>query len=343
MRSAREIRSMDGRRIVYAGDGVFFKWERPLLSGWGRLVEHCFPRAKGEYEALEKLFALGIPAVTPLAYGVNGTESILITRAAEHTVTVLEYLRSFIESGTTPPERFCRGWSDILYRIIDRRLYIPDFHCGNLLYNETDNAFCVVDPPGMTRMMLPRRDRVLRMLKRQFGPWLEDFPDTFFTAVIACHRRHPERDFREVLAYNARYVRNSQLRRGKRLHDLRRGRFTTIVNGVEMRRRDEGRLFTLENTGIVAVGPEHADALWERDFIFSLYALPRLRIVGREPESGRLFREQAGAAPVDPERKRSLLERLKLAQLDPADFDFTTNRFGATVLADMKFQRRQDV
>ena len=339
MRRAREIRNMNGRRIVYAGDGVYFKWERPQLSGWRRLLEMRLPRAKGEFESLEKLSGMGIPAVVPLAYGVNGAESILITRAAEHTVTVLEYLRKFIDAGSTPPERFCRGWGEILYRIIDRKLYIPDFHCGNLLYDEDSNAFLVVDPPRTTRMILPRRDRVLRMLKRQFGPGLEYFPESFFVAVISGRRKRPEREFRDVLEYKSRYVRRSQLRHGKRLRDLRLGRFTTIVDGVEMRRRDEGRLFTLENTEVVDIVPENSGALWERDFIFSLYALPRLRIVGRD-SSGRLYRERAGTSPVDPERKKFLLKRLELAKYDPADFDFATDIHGATVLVDRKFQRR---
>ena len=340
MRRAREIRNMeDGQRSVYAGDGVYFKWERPHLSGWRRLRELLFPRAKGEFKSLERLARLGIPAVEPLAYGVNGTESILITRAAEHTVTVLEYLRKFIDGGKTPSERFLRGWGDILYRILDHRLYIPDFHCGNLLYDEAADTFRVVDPPGMTRMIVPRRDRVLRMLKRQFGPGLEYFPESFFVAVISGHRKNPEREFHDVLEYKSRYVRRSQLRHGKRLRDLRRGRFTAVVDGVEMRRRDEGRLFTLENTEVVEVAPEHAVALWERDFVLTLYALPRLRIVGKDPQ-GKLYREQAGSAPVDPERKKPLLERLEMAEFDPADFDFATDLHGRTVLVDRKFQRR---
>lgn len=96
----------------------------------------------------------------------------------------------------------------------------------------------------------------------------------------------------------------------------------------------------LDNTEVVAVAPENAATLWERDFLFTLYALPRLRIVGRD-SNGRLYRERAGSAPVDPERKKPLLRRLELAKFAPEDFDFATDSHGATVLVDMKFQRRK--
>ena len=78
--------------------------------------------------------------------------------------------------------------------------------------------------------------------------------------------------------------------------------------------------------------------MWERDFVFSLYRLPLLRIVGRDPKSGVLYRQRAGSAPVDPVRRTELLEMLELSGLGPAsDFGFRTDAAGRTLLVDRKF------
>lgn len=339
MSRAEEIRNTGGERIVYAGPGYFYKLESPRLRGAARLKERLFPRAKGEFDSLLRLGKMGIPAVSPVAYGVSGTDSVLITRAAEHTVTIVDYLDRYIDRGELPPQVFFDTWSDLLFRLIASRLYIPDFHGGNLLYDEERNALTIVDPPGMTRMLLPRPDRVLRMLKRQFASSIEYLPERVFIEMIARHRPDPERLFWRLIEYNADYVRCSQLRNGKRLKDFRRGKFTAAADGFEFARRGEGRFFTLENTETLELPEAAALAMWEREFVLGLYGLPRLRIVGRKPGAGVLFRQRAGDAPVDAARREPLVRRLRIAGFDPAEFDFAADLFGRTVLRDMKFLR----
>ena len=331
---AREIRNTGGKRIVYAGDGYFFKWERPTPN-WR---ERLFPRAKAEFRTLRKLSELGFPTVRPAAYGVNGTESILITRAARGTVTIREYLNRRTERGEALPEPFADKWMEILGHLIRSHLYIPDFHCSNLLYAEAENAFFIVDPPGTKRMIFPRPDRVLRMLKRQFAPLLDYLTDEAFVAILSRISAEPERLFRKILEYNARFVRRSQLHHGKRLRDFRRGRFTVNIDGKEMRCNADGLPLTADSTEMLRFDPDAAVEMWERDFIFGLHHIPRLRIVGRDLESGALYRERAGGAPVDPARKPQLLERLKIAGISPEGFDFATDAHARTVLVDVKFR-----
>ena len=105
-----------------------------------------------------------------------------------------------------------------------------------------------------------------------------------------------------------------------------------------MKYRAEGRPFTTDSTESLRLDPAAAVEMWERDFIFGLHHIPRLRIVGRDLESGALYRERAGDAPVDPARKPQLLERLKIAGFSPDEFDFATDAQARTVLVDVKFR-----
>ena len=117
-----------------------------------------------------------IEVVEPIAYGVCGTRSMLLTREEKDCRTVMEYLSARIMRGEKIPEQFLVGWSRFLARFIASGLYFPDFHCGNILYNEEKSRFVLVDPQGLRRNVLNRSERILRMLKREFGMLFEFCP-----------------------------------------------------------------------------------------------------------------------------------------------------------------------
>ena len=323
---------------VYKTDDYYFKWEKPKSSGLAaRLRAGLFPVALSEFRALRLLNRENVPVVPPVAYGVCGSQSMLITREVKES-TVLEYLVRHFDRRQPLPDSFLRAWSVFLAQVIRRKLYLADSHCGNLFYQESTGRFIVVDPGGVKKQLFLPRRRLLRMLKRQFASLFEFAPKaTLLMLLSELAPEDPEKLYRQLMAYNAEYVRRSCMFRQKRLKELRRGSSTRLEDGVERKFSGEQRFFSLEHTEKLEFPEAEATELWERDFVFGLYRLPVLRIVGRAVEGGVLYRQEMGTEPADGTRRTELLELLDIAGLRSEEFGFCTDRTGRTVLFDRKY------
>ena len=90
------------------------------------------------------------------------------------------------------------------------------------------------------------------------------------------------------MTYAAAYVKKSSLHHGKRLKRFRSGAGTSIETGIRIKYSSWEVPFSLEGTERIALPPEAANELWERDYILSLYRLPLLRVVARGEVLGRV-------------------------------------------------------
>jgi len=86
---AREMKDRQTLRFEISGQGYYRKWHRGV--GWREIIKNCLQLrwpvlgASNEWRALNKLRALSVPSLIPLAYGVRGKnparqQSFIVTR-----------------------------------------------------------------------------------------------------------------------------------------------------------------------------------------------------------------------------------------------------------------------
>ena len=328
---ADRIRSFDGRD-VYRKDQLYYKFyfkQHPAF--FKRLRERFLPPAREEFNQLLRLKKNQIEAVSPVAWGNRRTDSVLVTREAPQCCSVSEFLLETIDRGEKIPEDFLRIWAAFVKKILDRRFYFSDFHAGNLLYDRINKNLLVVDPLGIKQPLFLRKNRILRMLKRQFSFMYEYGTKADLLLLFSILApQDPQRLYDDLWAYTVYYVQHLQL--PKRLKWFRRQKH--ITDGIQRRFSPDLRWYSLENTCRKKSTPEKIQAIWERDYICSLYRLPLLHTVGMIPETCEIFQQKMGSLPCDPVVAEELRERLVSCGFDPEDFNFCTDFSGRTVLMD---------
>ena len=174
------------------------------------------------------------------------------------------------------------------------------------------------------------------MLRRQYGEFFGAVPGRTVQKMLAviAPEEDAERLYRRLMIHSAAYIREHSLRKRRRLEKFRAGDCTLRSGGIEYRLDSAGNALTPEGAEPVDLPPDRAQALWERDYLLTLFQLPRLRIVARDLRSGTLYRE--AAAPGEPPEalRRDLLERVGLAGFDPREFDCRFDLRGREVLRD---------
>ena len=325
-------------RCVFRRDGLYFKREIRLGSAFTvRAAAYLFPPAQAEFNSILLLKRVGIPVVEPVGCGSDGHASILITREEAGAVSVQKLLLRMEAAGELPSDEFLVGWSKVTGALFRKRIYFPDFHSGNLLCRGASGGFVIVDPQGIRRSFVDHENRRLKMIRRQYGECFGRLPKSTVLKMLAVMlpEEDPEELYRRLLIHSAAYIRAHSLRKRRRLEGFRRGKFTRVIDGVECRLDAAGGPLSREGTEALSPAPERAAQLWERDWLFSLFRLPTLRIVGRDGKNGTLYRERAGAGEVTEAERRDLLERVELAGFDPREFVCRRDRFGRARLEDL--------
>lgn len=300
----------------------------PTLAG--RLRERFFPSAANEFKRLHFLHKKNLPAVTPLALGQCGSRSVLVTQEEPNVCSIQDLLAQKSRCGEKISDQLITDWAKFFNLMLANRLYIADFHTGNLLYSSAKKSFVIVDPFDMKRPWYLKKVRVLRMLKRQLSMILEFYTQRelmLFLSVI--EPRATEKFHAEFLEYCAYYARELQL--PKRLKRFRKNRL--IIDGIQ-RKSPFLCPQDIENAVIRELSETAANEVWERDYVCSLHYLPILHTVAKIPDSGKIYIQKAGSAAADEKIKTEILARLKICAISADDFAFGTDRHGRTVLID---------
>jgi hypothetical protein len=141
------VKSNPVRTVFHYGD-YFIKLDRPekILH---KLRGRWRSKAQIEFEIAQTLEQTSVPVVEHLGWGQCGCDSMLITRAFPHAVTVMEYwLKSFVY-GNADPTEFLDHFGRFLHSFFATNCYHPDFHTGNILYNPHESKFALVDLYGI--------------------------------------------------------------------------------------------------------------------------------------------------------------------------------------------------
>ena len=177
------VRQMNGRRTMRfeaAGRGFYLKSHKGI--GWKEYLKNVlqFKRpavgARDEYHAIRKLESLGIPTMTPAAFGERGIipatrESFLITEELTGVVSLEDHCRNWRELPPSPAEK------NSLIRELARTLAVMHgsgmnhrdcYLCHFLLKKENFPALHVID---LHRAQIRRKVPMHYLLKDLGGIW----------------------------------------------------------------------------------------------------------------------------------------------------------------------------
>ena len=101
---AREMKDRQTLRFEINGQGYYRKWHRGV--GWQEIIKNCLQLrwpvlgASNEWNALNKLRALSIPSLIPLAYGVRGKnparqQSFIVTRELTDVIQLDHFFEQY--------------------------------------------------------------------------------------------------------------------------------------------------------------------------------------------------------------------------------------------------------
>jgi len=162
-----ELVKANGVRTVFRRGAYYIKVELPKpmfsMGFWTGLLHS---KTKREFLAASALKAAGIPVVEPVGYGFGPGSSALVTRALDGAETAGDYYyRNFVKEAKSP-DRFLKGWSAFVRRILDSGFLHPDFHNGNILYAPETERFALVDVYGVSRPAGGPRGKKLEAMRR---------------------------------------------------------------------------------------------------------------------------------------------------------------------------------
>ena len=166
----RKIKSRHTFRIEFEGSGCFVKLHRGI--GWREIFKDLLQGkrpvlgAADEYRAIRRLEALGVPTMTPRAYGCRGRNpaaihSFLITAELENRVSLEDYCRDWRTAPPPPAERIAltRRLAEILRTMHRGGVNHRDCYlCHFLLARGSGAALNVIDlHRAQVRDRTPRR------------------------------------------------------------------------------------------------------------------------------------------------------------------------------------------
>lgn len=123
------------RRVAPKEGPAYFVKEFRERSLAGRLRRLVADRARHEYRILERLREAGVGAAVPVAWGVRGTRSFLVTEE----IAGARVLRDEVERPSTPSDRrlFLKALGAFVRSIHDAGVRDDDLHLGNILLTGT--------------------------------------------------------------------------------------------------------------------------------------------------------------------------------------------------------------
>ncbi|MCH7591021.1 glycosyltransferase, partial [PVC group bacterium] len=137
-----------------AGGASGFVIKKHIPKGAGKWLRQWFSssQAKREYQAAWHLQSLGIPTVTPLAYGTSThqgirKESFIIFEEIKNLGVLSVIYEDFQKNGCSFPKDDLKCLAEITAKMHTRNIYHADFHIGNIgvVDHRTSKQFIIMD------------------------------------------------------------------------------------------------------------------------------------------------------------------------------------------------------
>ena len=141
VRSVYRIKTAGGREY-------YLKHDHPV-GWWKNLVSRFRCKCAAEFHSARLAGQNGIEVVNYLGWGQCGSESLLISEAAQGWVGGKEYWFRVAIGDEKKRVIFLRQLTVFVRRFVTAGLYHPDFHCGNILVSLESGTIMLVDPYGV--------------------------------------------------------------------------------------------------------------------------------------------------------------------------------------------------
>ena len=311
--------------MVFKYENMFFKWEKSRKKTFSAAVRaRLRPRAYKEFKTLCRLAAAGLSVTAPIGCGVCKNESVLITRSEENAIPVWSYFCNQFEQKRSVPEDFLDIWGRFIGKFIAAGFYSADFHAGNLLYNESEKRFILVDVYG-TRKSLFRtpHKKVMRMIFRQLKDvscfMSQQMINRVLDGINAAGCRVSKESFPPFCTASVR--------------EFLPRRMKDFDPELSLVRRPDGKVWNIETEEIKAE-KSAVEQLRKNNFLLNLYGIPHLLATGYSEDT--ISREKING-PAPEECCASLRQRLQDAGFRSKDFFFCLNSVNMPVAADKIF------
>ena len=318
-----EIIKESSETLVFCRDGLFLKWEKGVSSGFAaELKNRYFSRASRELKTLQRLQSVGFDVTPPVGYGVSGCDCILITRQVPGTVSVMEYICSRYEKGERLTEEFLAGWGAYWGKFLKSGFYFPDFHCGNILYVESEKSFILVDLYGVRKQRKVCADQKGRMIFRQLKDVMEFLSEADLKHVLY-HAGIVESED-QYFAFLEFYASEAEKLLQRRVRDF---------DEHGLRYRPGRKVWNFPETECRELPDEVIAEVWLKDFAWQHHGIPHLHLLERNGNKIKM-EKYAGIAPEEAEA--SLRKRVKIAGYDPETLVYCLNDRGQAAVCDRK-------
>ncbi len=151
-------------KVENNGAVYYVKYNYPV-SLTSRIRSSIVPKSRSEFNSAGLLQEHGIPSIDICGWAKRGSESMLVTREVEHSVSARSYWFSGACADRDLRENFLDSFAGFLRRMISSGFYHPDFHLGNIMFKKDDMSFILVDPYGVEKKKKLLDSQFFRMIR----------------------------------------------------------------------------------------------------------------------------------------------------------------------------------
>ncbi len=129
-----------------------------------RFLNCFFPKCKAEYESFNILFEKGIRTAEIAGWGIKNNQSMLITEELKGFIDAKKIWFSDALSDVKSKNIFKNDLEKLVSKMISAKIYHPDFHLGNILYNPYIQEIAVIDAHGVKKIVKYNKNKLIDML-----------------------------------------------------------------------------------------------------------------------------------------------------------------------------------
>ncbi|MGF0034953.1 hypothetical protein [Victivallis vadensis] len=315
LEAGREVKSNPVRQVFRCGD-YFLKYDRRS----GR-------RLRSEWSCAQLIEREGIQLVEHLALGESSAGSILITRAFPKAEAVSDYFyRTYIEQPGEPAV-FLNNFVHFARKVLESRLYHPDFHIGNVLYSPGLNRFALVDAQGVRKAGW--FDRWFRRYSMERIGMEFRFSRTrhqMLKLLAALGIADPEEFYAEALVRESAALWHEWPRR--RRQALAGYPKFSVQDGSLLRTVDPlRRTVPLENYEVLEGESALVESLFLSHFFLQLAQIPHRRVLALDRRNRQVYLEKISSSTV-PTAAADYQERLNALDIHSETRDWGKDEFG---------------
>lgn len=315
LESAQEVKSNPVRQVFRCGD-YFLKYDR--RSG---------NRLRSEWNSAQLIENEDIRLVEHLALGESSSGSLLITRAFPDGEAVSDYFyRTYVELPGEPAV-FLNNFVHFTRKILESRLFHPDFHIGNILYSKKLNCFSLVDAQGVRRAgWIDRHFRRYSMERIGMEFRFSRTRHQMLKLLAALGIADPEEFYAEALSREAAALWHEWPRRRRQI--LTGYPKFSVQDGSLLRTVDPlRRIIPLENYEVREGESTLVESLFLSHFFLQLAQIPHRRVLALDRRNRKIYLEKLSSSTM-PTAAADYQERLNALDIHSETRDWGKDEFG---------------